>query len=204
MCHFDEHARNWDTDPAKVRRAESVAAAMRGHIALRPDMRALEYGCGTGLLSFALRAWLGPVTLMDSSEGMLEVVREKIAASGARDMTPVRLDLTRDPLPAERYDIVYSLLTLHHVPDTAAVLRAFHALLAPAGWLAIADLDAEDGSFHGPGMDVHHGFEREALGAQARAAGFEGVHFETAFEIAKGSGEARRAYPAFLMLARRP
>ena len=48
----------------------------------------------------------------------------------------------------ERFDLVYTLMTLHHIPDTAKILGSFQALLQPGGVLCIADLDKEDGSFH--------------------------------------------------------
>jgi ubiquinone/menaquinone biosynthesis C-methylase UbiE len=77
---FDDKARTWDSDPIKRERALAVAAAIRQRVPLARDWRALEYGCGTGLLSFALHAELGQMTLADSSSGMLAVLAEKITA----------------------------------------------------------------------------------------------------------------------------
>jgi ubiquinone/menaquinone biosynthesis C-methylase UbiE len=200
MNDFDERARDWDSDPMKVERARIVAEAIRSALPLRPGMTALEYGCGTGLLSFCLRADFASFTLADTSQGMLDVLSGKIKAAGAANMFPIRLDLCADPFPAARYHVLYSLMTLHHVPDTDRLLRAFHAVLEPGGWLALADVDKEDGSFHGPEVtDVHHGFEREKIKAQAEAAGFRDVTFSTVYEIPK----AGRIYPVFLMSARK-
>ena len=93
MTNFDERARDWDSDPKKVERARAVAEAIRKALPLSANMTALEYGCGTGLLSFALQEDLGEITLADTSQGMLDVLSEKIAASGVTNMHPVRLDL---------------------------------------------------------------------------------------------------------------
>jgi predicted TPR repeat methyltransferase len=71
--HFEASARTWDADPVKVARASAVADGIRGSVPLSPQMRTLEYGCGTGLLSFALRPHLAHITLADSSDGMLAV-----------------------------------------------------------------------------------------------------------------------------------
>ena len=199
---FDERARDWDADPAKVRRAAAVADGIRRRVPLSPAMRALEYGAGTGLLGFMLEPELGPLTLADVSDGMLGVAREKIAARGDDDVVAVKLDLLADTPPGACFDLVFSLMTLHHVPDTDAVLHAFRGVLTPGGHLCIADLDAEDGSFHGPQVDVHHGFDRDELAARARAAGFEAVRFDTVFEVEKAA--SGRRYPVFLMSARTP
>ena len=200
---FDAKAQEWDNDPVKLERAAAVAAAIRNQVRLSPDLSALEYGCGTGLLSFALSRELGAITLADSSAGMLAVLREKIAASGADHLRPMRLDLTVDPLPAERYDLIYTLMTLHHVSDVDRILRDFHALLRPDGALCIADLDREDGSFHGAGFDGHHGFEREALRDQLAQAGFGEIQFDTCYMMRKSQGEGAREYPVFLAVARK-
>ncbi len=178
-----------------------MAEAIRAALPLQPHMTALEYGCGTGLLQFCpAGGFPAHITLADTSQGMLNVLAAKIADSGLRKMTPLRLDLTTDPLPASRFDVIYSLMVLHHIPDTNHILRQFHALLVPGGWLAIADLDAEDGSFHTDGStDVHLGFERAALQAQVEAAGFTGVTFSTAYRIPKNG----RVYPVFLLTAQK-
>ena len=106
----------------------------------------------------------------------------------------------RDPAPADRYELVFSMMTLHHVPDVARGLTAFRELLNPGGHLCIADLDAEDGSFHGPGIDVHHGFERGVLRTALVAAGFLDVRIDDCFVVEKGS----RRYPVFLAICRKP
>jgi ubiquinone/menaquinone biosynthesis C-methylase UbiE len=198
---FDARAATWDDDPAKVERARVVADAIVRSVSLNGAMHAMEYGCGTGLLSFILRPRLGQVTLADVSDGMLAVAASKITAANDTAMRTVKLDLLVDPVPAERYDIIYSLMTLHHVPDTDAILRRFHAALARSGRLCIADLDAEEGSFHGAGFDGHLGFDRALLGAQVREAGFATVEFSTAYEIEKMVDGRLRRYPVFLMVA---
>jgi ubiquinone/menaquinone biosynthesis C-methylase UbiE len=200
---FDARAATWDDDPAKVERARAVAEAIARGVPLARSMRALEYGAGTGLVSFMLRDRLGEVTLADLSDGMLEVAASKIAAAGDREMRAVKLDLLADPLPAPAPDVIYSAMTLHHIPDTDAILRRFHDALTRPGYLCIADLDTEDGSFHGPGVDVHHGFDRAALAAKARATGFASVEFTTAHVMTKAVDGQPKPFPIFLMVARK-
>jgi hypothetical protein len=75
----------------------------------------------------------------------------------------------------------------------------------PHGYLLVADLDKEDGSFHTDGStDVHLGFERDALQRQVEAIGFGNVTFSTAYEIKKkvNSGE-EKMFPVFLMAAQK-
>jgi len=201
--HFDDNARRWDENPVFQERGRKIAAAIRNLVPLDRSMTVLDYGCGTGLLSFPLRDELGPITMADSSAGMLAVLKEKIAAQGVTNTTAQKLDLLADPLPAQRFDLIYTAMTLHHIPDTDRILGIFHTLLKPDGHLCIADLDREDGSFHGLEYDVHHGFDRDELAAKAERDGFADVRFRTVFEIVKEKEAGPRAYPVFLMAARR-
>lgn len=202
-AHFDSKARQWDENPVFQDRANKIAAAIRACVPLSPAMNALDYGSGTGMLSFPLREALGQITLSDTSAGMLAVAEEKIAAFGVKNMRTLRADLSVSPLPEQRFDLIHSAMTLHHIPDTDAILAAFHAHLNPGGWLAIADLDEEDGSFHGIEVDVHHGFARAALAQRVQQAGFVEAGFQTVFEIVKDTPAGPRTYPVFLMVARR-
>lgn len=200
--NFDSRAKIWDADPMKTARAEAVAQEIGAQVALTPQMTALEYGCGTGLLSFALRAKLKHITLADSSRGMLAVLDEKIKSGAIANMTALRLDLACDPLPDERFDLIHSLMTLHHIDDTDAVLRALHALLKSPGTLCLADLDSEDGSFHGADFSGHPGFDRETLQRQASEAGFRNIRFTTVFTIRKALATGgEKDFPVFLMVA---
>jgi len=203
MITFDQRAATWDANPMRTERANAIAAAMQNRLPLTPSMTAFEYGCGTGLLSFALQPFLGQITLADSSDGMLAVLRDKIAAQGVANMTPIKLDLLADPLPERRYDLIYTMMTMHHIDDTDALLRRFYALLNPSGWLCIADLDAEDGTFHTDEIVPHHGFDRIEFGKKAAKAGFEQIEFSTVFRMTKEIAGQPKEFPVFLMTAQK-
>ena len=195
---FDERAKSWDDDPMKTARAQAVADGMGKAASWKPCMRAIEFGCGTGLLSFALQARFAAITLADTSPGMLDVLRQKIEMAGLPHMQAVLLDDSAT-MNGQPFDMVYSLMTLHHVPDVNVALRRFHDWLDDGGQLCIADLDAEDGSFHDHDPSVHNGFERVQLAGMVAAAGFDNIRFSTVFQIVKGNPE--RTYPVFLMIA---
>lgn len=192
--HFDEKAATWDADPAKVERAAAVARCIAASVALDRSMRMLEYGAGTGLVTQALRDAVGPVTLADTSTGMRAVIHEKIAAGTLADARVWALDLATETPPDEQFDLIVTVLTLHHIPNLPAVLAGFAHLLAPGGHLCIADLEKEDGSFHGADFDGHHGFERPALTNDLRAAGFTRVAFDHCTQLVRDGV----AYPVFL------
>lgn len=192
---FDEKAASWDADPAKVARAAEVAGGIAVAIPLGSSTRMLEYGAGTGLVTQALRENVGPVTVADTSAGMREVMQAKVDAGALADARIWDLDLETDPPPPdEQFDLIVTVLTLHHIHDLGRVLAGFARLLVPGGHLCIADLDREDGSFHGADFDGHHGFERAALATDLASAGFTNTTFTDCTQLERDGN----IYPVFL------
>lgn len=194
---FDMRAATWDDDPAKVERAETVALAIRDALPLDRTMRVLEYGAGTGLVAQSLRDSVGPITMADTSAGMRDVIGEKIAAGVFTDARVWDVDLGAEPAPDEEFDLIVTVMAMHHIPDLDTVLANFAQLLVPGGRVAIVDLEKEDGSFHGHGFDGHHGFDPAELGSQLAAAGFADVAFQRCHQIVRDGA----TYPIFLATA---
>ncbi len=193
---FDERAPTWD-DPTKVERARQVAVAIRRTVALDPSMRMLEYGAGTGLVTQELRTDVGPVTLADTSAGMRNVIAAKIAAGSIPDARVWDVDLSVHTAPDEDFDLIVTVMTLHHIMSLATVLAGFHALLRDGGHLCIVDLVEEDGSFHGDGFHGHHGFNQAELTASLQLAGFDVSDFSPCHAVVRENG----TYPLFLAIA---
>ena len=200
MATFDERAKDWDT-PEHIERSLAVAEAVRAAVPIRQGGRAIELGAGTGLLGLLFAPDLSELVLTDPSAGMLAVAADKISAAGLTNVRTLRYSLLTDPVPDGGFDLVLSQLVLHHVTDTAAALQVMFDLLAPDGRLALADLDAEDGTFHDPDAEGihHHGFDRGRVVRLAEAAGFADVATSTATTIERDG----RTYPLFLLVARR-
>lgn len=196
MSRFDAAAADWDKGDMRQRIAYETAETIIDNIALRADMDLLDFGAGTGLLTYRLAPFVHSVTAVDTSPKMLEVLQSKstpehVIKTECRDITQLPLD--------ETFDGIISSMAMHHVDDTAAFLKTLHAHLRPGGFIAIADLDKEDGSFHAHGNEgvYHYGFDREQLKAMAEKSGFTDVRFDTALTIEKPD----RDYPIFLLSA---
>lgn len=203
--YFDEAASTWDSEPRRIALMKAVGEAILREARPAPDMDVLDYGCGTGLVSLFLLPHVGSVTGADNSPGMLDVLREKTARGGIRNMSVIPLDLEHEPVSARRFHMVVSSMTLHHVADIDRVLRAFHELLLPGGTLCIADLDTEPGLFHLPEAGkVHHGFDRGQLKDRLAAIGFREPRDVTAHTVRKPvANGAERDFPVFLLTARK-
>jgi len=200
MSSFDARAREWDKDKMHMDRSISIASELEKMIPLNHSMKALEYGAGTGILSFLLKDHFSEITLMDSSQEMIKVCIEKSEYYQTSHIHPIWLDLERSDFD-DKFDIIYNQMVLHHVKGFEAMLHKFYDLLNPDGYLAIADLFPEDGSFHGiNNVDVHLGFDPDVLSVILKNAGFKSVNYITCFEVKRQSGEK---FPVFLLVAKK-
>jgi tRNA (cmo5U34)-methyltransferase len=200
---FDLKAREWDKNQVHVERAAAIAQSMEKIIPLNKHMKALEFGAGTGLLSFLLADRLAEITLIDNSTEMINVVKGKISGQEMLHMKPVLINLEQEDYP-EHFDIIYSQMVLHHVDDVSGILKKFYRMVNPDGYLAIADLYTEDGSFHGEGFTGHMGFDVELLAKEMADDGFKNITHHTCFTIQKITEQGTvQNFPVFLIVAKK-
>lgn len=202
---FDKEAAQWDANPGRVKLAQDVADAMIREARPTREMDALDFGCGTGLVTLRLQPLVRTITGMDSSKGMLGVLESKAAGRKATNLRTMFVDLEQGGKVEGRYHLIVSSMTLHHVPDAATLIAQLAAALLPGGILALADLDAEDGSFHGDNTGVHHlGFDRLRIKGFIEQAGLAAVRDVTAAVVTKETeGEGTREFPVFLVMGKK-
>jgi len=201
---FDEKAAEWDANPARVALARGVVAAIRAAVPLRPDMRVMDFGAGTGLISLGLLPDVADVTAVETSEEMVRVLGEKVKVLGVANLHTFTCDVGEAALPFGHFDLIVSSMVLHHLPDVPKVFAHVRPALRPGGWIALADLDSEDGTFHADPTGIYHnGFERVEVCRWLEEAGFVHTASREAYRITRpGSNGVLRTYPVFLATAR--
>lgn len=202
--HFDAKAASWDKNKQRQELAEAVARAITT-LPITDEMVAMDFGCGTGLVSLPLSPKFCRIIAFDSSAGMLEMLQQKIKDQKIKNIEPVLGDIATAQF-SDSFDCIFTSMTLHHVKNTASVLFRFSQLLKPGGFIAIADLDNEDGSFHQPGSgEKHHGFKRQDLEKHLLQFGFTAIAFSTVHQITKKTENGElTTFPVFLATAQKP
>jgi cyclopropane fatty-acyl-phospholipid synthase-like methyltransferase len=193
---FADKSKSWDMKSRRVQSAKSIAGLIVKNINLKDTMEVMDFGAGTGLLSFFVAQKVGKIVAIDNSPSMLKEFEKKSYEFASQTEIIVK-DLSVDTID-RTFDGIISSMTLHHLEDTLTLFQKFYAMLKEDGFIALADLDSEDGSFHSDNRGVfHYGFDRKSLKAIAKEAGFKEITFDTANTIAK----PHQDFTVFLMTA---
>lgn len=197
MNRFDEAAKQWDSKSKRVEIAKNIVHNIKENISLK-NKTILDYGCGTGLLAYGISDDAKKVIGMDSSHGMLKAFKEKNTILNFTNVTSEFHDANDMDLGKNRFDVIVSSMTLHHIKDTQNFINHCYESLKHKGFLAIADLDQEDGNFHSHGNDgvEHLGFSFETIKQIYQNAGFEIKFLQNIHHVKKEQKE----YPIFLAI----
>ena len=109
--------------------------------------KALDVGCGGGILAEAMASHGAQVTGIDMAEAPLAVARLHQLESGA---TVEYLQTTAEALAEERpaqFDVVTCLEMLEHVPSPAAVVASVSRLVRPGGQVFFSTINRNPKSF---------------------------------------------------------
>jgi SAM-dependent methyltransferase len=164
--------------------------------------RALDVGCGDGVVSRAVARRGIAVLAIDVSPRMVALARARTAPGAPVEYRVA--DITTDPFPRQAFDVVLTINMVHHVPLAAVVPRLVDAV-APGGVLLIQDVVTRRGLRYLPLNAVAavwlrlrrlavRGGSGPAVAALYKAHGESEVYLEP--------GQVARAYRALLPGAR--
>ena len=194
MDKFAFKANDYDALVRRRESAKAIANKIRANVAIDKNMHLLDFGSGTGLLLEELASEVSKFTAVDISPSMTKVLKQK---SIPCELDIKELDLTKETLDI-KVDGIISSMTMHHIKDIRAIFKKFYSMLKSGGFIAIADLDTEDGSFHSVDTGVEHfGFDRDEFLEYAKEAGFKNCKIDDATVINKSYGK----FGLFLLIA---
>lgn len=193
--NFKDKAGDWDKGNIQVNGARKIADAISKTITLTKEMEVLDFGVGTGLLGFEIAKSVKKVYGVDMSPSMLKKLEEKNTPE--LHIEAVCQDIVKEPL-TQVFDGLVSSMTLHHVENLENFFSSIHKNIKSGGFIAIADLESEDGSFHSDNTGVYHlGFDKKELCSVVEKSGFSDVTFTNINTINK----AEKSFGVFLLTA---
>jgi len=194
---FKDKAQVWDSGSIRVNGAKVIADAIRETFTLNTNMEILDFGVGTGLLGFDVASSVKQVYGVDISSEMISKLEEKNTTN--LNIIAYTQDIIETPLE-KTFDGLISSMTLHHIQNLENFFSTIYKNINDGGFIAIADLETEDGTFHSDNTGVFHfGFNKENLIKIVQEAGFKNVEFKKINTIKK----PQRDFGVFLLSAKK-
>lgn len=187
MGRFDDLAKAWDSKPERVAGAMVFVDKIKEYLKCDiKNFKVLDYGCGSGLVSFGFANDVSQVEGLDYSQGMIEVYNEKAKRIGIDNIFGNIHDINKEDLDENQYDLVVTNMTMHHINNIEDFVLKLANSLKSCGQLFIADLYKEDGTFHSDNTDVvHFGFDEDEIYKAFFKAGLLNITIEKLHSIDK-------------------
>jgi ubiquinone/menaquinone biosynthesis C-methylase UbiE len=136
----------------------------------------LDFGAGSGYFSFPAADRVGErgfVYALDIAPEAIAIIEGKIAATGRKNIRPIRTSGGDWGLAREVGTIALMITVLHEVGDKAAVLERLYDCLRPGGRIAI--LEFKGRAFFGPPKDER--IDEASMRGLLEEAGFADARF---------------------------
>jgi SAM-dependent methyltransferase len=189
---------------------DATTLELAERLGLAPGWHCADLGAGTGTVAVAFARQVGPegsVLAVDTDTRFLDVLADDV-------LMVRRQDVTAEPLPAGRFDVVHARLLLEHLPERDAVLTSMAGALAPGGWLLVEDFHWATASIVDPPSQLHtrvaeacrtlmsaHGYDPDYGRRLPRALGAAGlVDVGTSARSAVVRADERQGLPQWELL----
>ena len=188
---WDAFADSWDSNDLTSLYADRAHAALTDIITLR-DLRVLDFGCGTGLLTEKMSPNAEHIVALDGSVKMVERLKQKALPN----VSPIADFLTPEfvrsaPLLQEKFDLITASSVCAFLPDYAETLRLLRSVLKPTGIYAQWDWLLTE-------PDAGNGFTKVDVRQALDRAGFSEISLSQPFVIE----DSNATLPVLMAVAR--
>ncbi len=151
LAKFSELAHRWWDTESEFRPLHQINPLRLDWIdgmARLQGKRALDIGCGGGILSDAMARRGANVLGIDLASKALKVAQLHALEAGTQgvEYREVSAESLAEAMPAA-FDVVTCMEMLEHVPDPASIVRACSTLVRPGGWVFFSTLNRNLKSF---------------------------------------------------------
>lgn len=180
---FDAAAAEWDKSQTRVNMATKITSQIIKNIPLQSSHTVMDFGCGTGLVGLNIAPLVAKLVGADLSSEMLKNFEAKANEQQLGNVDIMELSADSH-LGEGEYDAIVSAMTVHHIEKPSELFARFAQAVKSGGYLGVADLAKEDGSFHSDNTGVYHfGFTPEEFSGFFTKNGFEKPYITVAHTI---------------------
>jgi ubiquinone/menaquinone biosynthesis C-methylase UbiE len=159
----------------------------------------LDVAAGTGVGARALAPDVRQVIALDATEAMLALGARETRAAGIENILFMRGDAAALPFLDDSFQTVLCRFALHHFPDPRGALSEMRRVLAPRGWLGLADLVVSEDAAVAERQNTIGRLADPAYAGALSASALQDTLVRLGFEVAGAETRAtRQAVDAWL------
>ncbi len=166
---FDIIANQYDTIE-RIQISKIIADNIRKYVINSKNKKAIDYGCGTGLVGMNLVDLFDPILFIDASSNMVEQVGKKIGELHIKNADTLCCDFITSSYPKDLHaDYIFISQVLLHIKDIELLMANLYKVLNNNGHLLIVDFDKNQAV---ASDEVHNGFDQKLLLNTVKKLGF--------------------------------
>lgn len=178
---FDMIANIYDTHE-RIQIAEVSSNAIREYLVDSKSKNAIDFGCGTGLVGMNLLSDFNSVLFLDTSQNMINEIRQKISSSNIQNADTLCFDIEKERLSDLHVDYIFMVQVLLHINDVKLLLSRLYEVLKENGHLLIVDFNINEKIVSDM---VHNGFDQIELTNILTKIGYKDIQSKTFYNGSK-------------------
>lgn len=180
QSQFNQIARNYDNNE-RIKLAKTISSELNLLFNKGTYDSLLDYGGGTGLVTFDIEHHFNHITVLDASPKMVEICNTKIKTLNKTNIAAIEGDLltSNNILLHQTYDVILLSLVLLHSGNYMALLQQLVTQLNSNGLLIIVDFDKNENVNH---PNIYNGFEQKDIQKSLRTIGLSNIDSHTFYQ----------------------
>lgn len=178
---FEMIANRYDTSE-RIQIAKVASDAIREYLVDANNKKAIDFGCGTGLVGMNLLNEFNSVLFLDTAQNMINQIKQKISNSNIQNAATLCFDFEKDSLSDLHVDYIFMVQVLLHINDVKLVLSRLNDVLNVGGHLLIVDFNKNEEIVTDM---VHNGFDQVKLTDIMAKIGFRDIQSKTFYSGSK-------------------
>lgn len=178
---FEMIANRYDTSE-RIQIAKVSSDAIGEYLVDAKNKKAIDFGCGTGLVGMNLLNDFNSMLFLDTSQNMINEVNQKISEFNIKNVETLCFDFEKEDQWDLHADYIFMAQVLLHINDVELVLSRLYDVLNPGGHLLIVDFNKNEEIVSDM---VHNGFDQVKLTDIMTKIGYRNIKSKTFYTGSK-------------------
>lgn len=178
---FEMIANIYDTSE-RIQIAKVSSDAIREYLVDAKSKKAIDFGCGTGLVGMSLLNDFNSMLFLDTSQNMINQIKQKISDLNIQNVDTLCFDFEKEGQSNLHPDYIFMAQVLFHINDVELVLSRLYDVLNVGGHLLIVDFNKNEEIVSDM---VHNGFDQVKLTDIMTKIGYRDIQSKTFYTGSK-------------------